>query len=66
MRSVPLTYAGLAGSIEAGAYPHERTWIEFKRRLFPEGAEAADGAVKAKVSEELAKDWQAWPLWADS
>ena len=56
MRSVPLTYAGLADSIAAGAFPHERTWIEFKRRLFPEGAEAADGAVRAKVSEELAKD----------
>ena len=56
MRAVPLIYAGLADSIAAGAFPHERTWIEFKRRLFPEGAEAADGAVRAKVSEELAKD----------
>ena len=56
MRAVPLIYAGLADSIAAGAFPHERTWIEFKRRLFPEGAEVADGAVRAKVSEELAKD----------
>jgi hypothetical protein len=56
MRSVPLTYAGLAEAIAAGAYPHERTWIDFKKRLFPEGADAADGSARSRVSQELAKD----------
>jgi|GEM_PF-2626269 len=56
MRSVPLTYAALADAIAAGVYPHERTWIDFKRRLFPEGADAADGRARARVIEELAKD----------
>jgi hypothetical protein len=54
MRSVPLTYAGLADAIATGVFPHERTWIDFKRRLFPEGADAAAG--RARASEELAKD----------
>ena len=56
MRSVPLTYVALAEAISAGVYPHERTWIEFKKRLFPEGPDAADGSARARVSEELARD----------
>jgi len=54
MRSVPLTYSELASSIDAGAYPSERTWIDFKRRLYPENP--ADREGRAKVSLELAKD----------
>lgn len=56
MRSVPLTYRELANAIQAGVYPRERTWIDFKRRLYPEGENAADGAAREKVSQELARD----------
>jgi hypothetical protein len=56
MRSVPLTYRELASAIQAGVYPRERTWIDFKRRLYPEGDDAADGAAREKVSQELARD----------
>ncbi len=56
MRSVPLTYRELADAIQAGVYPRERTWIDFKRRLYPEGDDAADGAAREKVSQELARD----------
>jgi len=56
MRSVPLTYRELANAIQAGVYPRERTWIDFKRRLYPEGDDAADGAAREKVSQELARD----------
>lgn len=56
MRSVPLTYAGLVDAIGAGVYPRERSWIDFKRRLFPDGADATDGSARVRASEELAKD----------
>ena len=56
MRSVPLTYRELADAIQAGVYPRERSWIDFKRRLYPEGDDAADGAAREKVSQELARD----------
>lgn len=56
MRSVPLTYRKLADAIQAGVYPRERSWIDFKRRLYPERNEAADGVAREKVSQELARD----------
>jgi hypothetical protein len=56
MRSVPLTYGELVAAIENGVFPWERTWIDFKRRLYPESSHTADGAARAKVSMELAKD----------
>lgn len=56
MRSVPLTYRELADTIHAGVYPWERSWIDFKRRLYPEGDDAADGVAREKVSQELARD----------
>ena len=56
MRSVPLIYRELADAIQAGLYPQERTWIDFKRRLYPEGDAAADGTAREKVSQELARD----------
>jgi hypothetical protein len=52
-RSVPLTYAELAAAIESGAYPHERSWIDFKRRLYPD---SDDATARDKVSQELARD----------
>ena len=54
MRSVPVTYNELAASIDADTYPSERTWIDFKRRLYPD--DAGDKEGRAKVSLELAKD----------
>lgn len=54
MRSVPETYAELTAAIDAGVYPSERTWIDFKRRLFPEDPADKDG--RAKASLELSKD----------
>lgn len=53
MRAVPLAYAALKAGIEGGAYPHERSWIDFKRRLYPENG---DAAARDKVSQELARD----------
>ena len=54
MRSVPVLYNELAAEIDAGAYPSERSWIDFKRRLYPD--DLADKEGRAKVSLELAKD----------
>jgi hypothetical protein len=54
-RSVPLTYRELAAALQAGVFPRERSWIDFKRRLYPESA-AGDGAARERVSLELAKD----------
>lgn len=34
MRAIPLTYTELAAAIDGGVYPHERSWIDFKRRLY--------------------------------
>jgi hypothetical protein len=56
IRSVPLAYAELAHAIAAGEFPQERSWIDFKRRLFPEGADAADGRARERASENLATD----------
>jgi hypothetical protein len=53
MRAVPLTCAELTAAIEGGVYPHERSWIDFKRRLYPENG---DAAARDKVSQELARD----------
>ena len=53
MRAVPVTYAELVAAIHGGIYPRERTWIDFKRRLYPE---TGDAAVREKVSQELARD----------
>ena len=53
IRAVPLTYAELKADIEGGVYPHERSWIDFKRRLYPENG---DAAARDKVSQELARD----------
>jgi hypothetical protein len=55
-RSVPLTYHELAAALQAGVFPRERSWIDFKRRLYPEGADAGDGPARERVSLELAKD----------
>jgi hypothetical protein len=58
MRSVPLAYAELVSAINNDVFPHERHWIDFKRRLYPE--ETGDGkpgqATRDKVNEELARD----------
>jgi hypothetical protein len=54
MRSVPLSYTELSAAITAGAYPWERAWIDFKRRLYPDNP--ADQAGRARASLELAKD----------
>lgn len=58
MRSVPLTYAELADAIRAGVFPHERHWIDFKRRLYPEEPAAGQPsqATRDKVNAELARD----------
>ena len=53
MRAVPTTYTELAAAIDGGVYPHERNWIDFKRRLYPEKGNAA---ARDKVSTELARD----------
>jgi hypothetical protein len=55
-RSVPLTYHELAAALQAGVFPRERSWIDFKRRLYPEGADAGDGPARERASLELAKD----------
>jgi hypothetical protein len=55
-RSVPLTYRELAAALQAGVFPRERSWIDFKRRLYPEGADAGDGPARERASLELAKD----------
>ena len=49
MRAIPLTYAELKAGIEGGVYPHERSWIDFKRRLYPEDG---DAGARDKVSQE--------------
>lgn len=54
MRSVPDTFQGLVAAIDAGAFPQERAWIDFKRRLYPD--DRADRAGRARASLELAKD----------
>jgi hypothetical protein len=54
MRSVPLTYSELATLIGAGAYPWERTWIDFKKRLYPD--DPSNGKGRAETSLELARD----------
>lgn len=58
MRSVPLDHAELVSAVEGGAFPHERHWIDFKRRLYPErpGGGKPDRAAMDKVNEELARD----------
>ena len=40
IRAVPLTYAELVAAIQDGIYPHERTWLDFKRRLYPENGDS--------------------------
>jgi hypothetical protein len=55
MHSVRPTYRELAAAIRAGAYPRECIWIDFKRRPYPEGAEAATVPLE-KVRQELARD----------
>jgi len=52
MRAVPLTYAELVTAIQGGVYPRERSWIDFKRRLYPE---TGDAAVRDNVSQELVR-----------
>jgi len=54
LRSVPLAYADLVNEIDAGAFPWERNWIDFKRRLYPDDPSEKGG--RARVSAELAKD----------
>jgi len=54
MRSVPLTYDELAAAINAGVFPCERTWIDFKKRLYPDNP--SNGKGRAATSLELAKD----------
>jgi hypothetical protein len=49
-RSLSPTLSRLA-AIHGGIYPRERSWIDFKRRLYPE---TGDTAVREKVSQELA------------
>lgn len=54
MPSIPLIYAELVNAIDAGVFPWERNWIDFKRRLYPENP--TDRGGRTKVSAELAKD----------
>jgi hypothetical protein len=41
--------------VTARAFPHERQWIDFKRRLYPGGGQPAAQA-RDKVSQELTRD----------
>jgi hypothetical protein len=54
MRSVPLGYKELVAALEANVFPAERSWIDFKRRLYPD--DPADRPGRARASLELAKD----------
>jgi hypothetical protein len=55
-RSVPLTFDELTAALRAGVFPRERSWIDFKRRLYPEGDDAASGSARERVSQELSRD----------
>jgi len=45
----------LANAIQAGVYPRLRTWIDFKRRLYPEATMQLTGR-QGKSQSELARD----------
>ena len=52
-----MDYHRLVAAIREGAFPHERHWIDFKRRLYPADKRGeSDGAARDKVHEELARD----------
>jgi hypothetical protein len=55
-RSVPLTFDELTAALQTGVFPRERNWIDFKRRLYPEGDDTASGSARERVSQELARD----------
>jgi hypothetical protein len=67
MRSVPLDYDELSAAIKAGAFPHERNWIDFKRRLYPVAISDTDAAAvqaDAEARERSARNWPViWPAW---
>jgi hypothetical protein len=62
-RPVHLDYAELSKAIRDGVYPQERSWIDFKRSLYPQPSGSGDAAAiqaaaeaRARASLELAKD----------